>query len=194
MSAIIGALRGGTKEHHDNVEAVMQSNQIMDKSLTHEGFLRLLKINYLYMKALEKAVNANKAWFAGLDIEERVNKTANLEHDLNLYNVALPEGDDYFADWSFPQLLGALYVGEGSSLGGQVIQRTLLANENLHNIDQTLFYKGYAEQTGPMWKGFMAYLETAPVAPQDIPQVVKGAQDAFGVMMNLAERFVPVTA
>ncbi len=194
MSEIIGALRGGTKQHHDNVETAMQSNQIMDKSLTQEGYLRLLKINYLYMKALEKALNANQAWFAGLDIENRVNKTVALEHDLKLYNVELPEGEDYFDSWSFPQLLGALYVGEGSSLGGQVIQRTLMANENLHSIEQTQFYKGYAEQTGPMWKGFMTYLETAPVAPQDVPQVVKGAQDAFGVMMNLAERFAPVNA
>ena len=86
-------------------------------------------------------------------------------------------------------MLGALYVAEGSSLGGQVIQRTLLSNENLHDIDKTLFYKGYAEQTGPMWKQFMAYLETMPVEATEIPEVVAGAQDAFGVMMKLGQRY-----
>ncbi len=194
MSEIIGALRGGTKQHHDNVEVAMQSNQIMDKSLTHEGFLRLLRINYLYMSTLEAVLAENSEWFAGLNLQERV-KTPNLVSDLNLYGAEVPTAEsNYFEGWSFPRLLGALYVAEGSSLGGQVIQRTLLANDNLHDIDQTLFYKGYAEQTGPMWKQFMAYLEVAPVAPQDIPQVVIGAQDAFGIMMQLGERFAPVNA
>lgn len=194
MSEIIGALRGGTKQHHDNVELAMQSNQIMDKSLTHEGYLRLLKINYLYMSHLERELAKNRAWFAGLELEGRV-KTPNLVSDLTLYGVELPTADEnYFEGWSFPRLLGALYVAEGSSLGGQVIQRTLQANENLHDIDKTLFYKGYAERTGPMWKAFMAYLETAPVERQDIPEVVTGAQDAFSIMMALAERFAPVNA
>ncbi|CAN5400065.1 N/A [soil metagenome] len=189
MSELIGALRGGTKQHHDNVEVAMQSNQIMDKSLTHEGFLRLLRINYLFMSTLEKEVTKNATWFEGLDLTERI-KTPNLVSDLSLYDVELPTADEaYFANWSFPRLLGALYVAEGSSLGGQVIQRTLQANSNLHDIDKTVFYKGYAEQTGPMWKAFMAYLETAPVERNDIPEVVAGAQDAFGIMMQLGERF-----
>lgn len=195
MSEIIGALRAGTKQHHDNVEAAMQSSQIMDKTLTHEGFLRLLRINYLYMSALEKVLAENKEWFEGLNLDERLGKTANLENDLKLYGADLPTTTEaYFEGWSFPRLLGALYVGEGSSLGGQVIHRTLQSNTNLHDIDQTLFYKGYAEQTGPMWKAFMAYLETAPVKSEDVPQVVAGAQDAFGVMMSLGERFAPVAA
>lgn len=195
MSEIIGALRGGTKQHHDNVEIAMQSNQIMDKTLTHEGYLRLLRINYLYMAALEKVLAEKKEWFDGLDLEARIQKTANLEHDLKLYGVELPVAEEaYFEGWSKPRLLGALYVGEGSSLGGQVIQRTLMANPNLHSVEQTLFYKGYAEQTGPMWKGFMAYLESNPVSPAEIGEVVAGAQDAFGIMMALAERFAPVGA
>ena len=194
MSELIGALRAGTKQHHDDVEAAMQSNQIMDKSLTHEGFLRLLRINYLYMSTLEKELAKNSALFAGLDLKERI-KTPNLESDLALYGVELPTAEaDYFAGWSFPRLLGALYVAEGSSLGGQVIQRSLQSNNNLHDIDKALFYKGYAEQTGPMWKAFMAYLETAPITRNDIPEVVAGAQDAFGIMMALGKRFSPVAA
>ncbi len=189
MSEIIGALRAGTKQHHDDVEAAMQSGQIMDKSLTHEGFVRLLRINYLYMSALEQELAKRKDWFEGLNLDERLGKTTNLENDLELYGVEVPAVEPFFADWSMPRLLGALYVGEGSSLGGQVIQRTLLANENLHNVDQTLFYKGYAEQTGPMWKQFMAYLETMPVDADQIPGVVSGAQDAFGVMMRLGQRY-----
>ena len=194
MSEIIGALRAGTKQHHDNVEAAMQSSQIMDKTLTHEGFLRLLRINYLYMSALETELAKRKDWFEGLNLDERLGKTTNLINDLELYGVEIPTTEEFFADWSKARLLGALYVGEGSSLGGQVIQRTLLSNENLHDIDKTLFYKGYAEQTGPMWKQFMAYLETMPVGADQIPGVVSGAQDAFGVMMRLGQRYEVVNA
>jgi heme oxygenase len=58
--------------------------------------------------------------------------------------------------------LGSLYVMEGSSLGGRVIQC---------NVERCLgaavrgcgsYFMGYGDQTGPMWQSFLARLDRAP--------------------------------
>ena len=55
------------------------------------------------------------------------------------------------------QLLGAMYVLEGSTLGGQVIARQLAAA----GIAGRTFFTGRAERTGPLWKQFCQLLEAA---------------------------------
>lgn len=56
--------------------------------------------------------------------------------------------------------LGALYVLEGSTLGGQVIGRRIAA---LHGFetDGLAYYRAHGPATGAMWSAFRARLETA---------------------------------
>ena len=68
------------------------------------------------------------------------------------------------------QLLGALYVLEGSTLGGQVIARQLAAA----GIAGRTFFAGRAERTGPLWKQFGQLLEAA-AASEDADAIVASA-------------------
>ena len=67
-----------------------------------------------------------------------------------------------------PQLLGALYVLEGSTLGGQVIARQLAQA----GIPLTTYFGARGSQTGPLWKQFCQLLaaeaEAATPAEQDL--------------------------
>lgn len=59
-----------------------------------------------------------------------------------------------------PEAMGALYVLEGSTLGGTVIGRQI---ERVHGFDATngcAYYRGHGRATGPMWSAFRQELET----------------------------------
>lgn len=78
-----------------------------------------------------------------------------------------------FSDWQ--QVLGAVYVMEGSTLGGQLISR------HLKTLDITperggRFFNGYQSRTGEMWKQTRHLLESQSTDPL---QVVEGARITF---------------
>ena len=56
-----------------------------------------------------------------------------------------------------PSLLGALYVVEGSTLGGVPIARALGKH---YAENQRRFFLGYGERQGAMWRALVARLET----------------------------------
>ncbi|AWN36449.1 biliverdin-producing heme oxygenase [Methylobacterium radiodurans] len=58
-----------------------------------------------------------------------------------------------------PAALGALYVLEGSTLGGQVIGRRIAALHGL-TTDGLTYYRAHGPATGAMWSAFRARLET----------------------------------
>ncbi|GLS44485.1 biliverdin-producing heme oxygenase [Methylobacterium brachythecii] len=54
---------------------------------------------------------------------------------------------------------GALYVLEGSTLGGQVIGRTIAARHGPAAEAACSYYRGHGRDTGRMWNAFRAHLE-----------------------------------
>ncbi|GAB2869315.1 hypothetical protein GCM10027044_34050 [Hymenobacter ruber] len=66
------------------------------------------------------------------------------------------------------QLLGAMYVFEGSTLGGQVIARQL----DKAGIAAHAFFTGRAERTGPLWKVFCQQLTEAAETGHDDPTAI----------------------
>lgn len=76
------------------------------------------------------------------------------------------------------KLVGALYVVEGSTLGGQVIARLL--NKHLGVTPETggRFYSGHGSLTQDRWQDFMTFAQSA-VVPDDIPKACNSAQETF---------------
>ncbi|GAB3223304.1 hypothetical protein GCM10027346_02180 [Hymenobacter seoulensis] len=72
------------------------------------------------------------------------------------------------------QLLGAMYVMEGSSLGGQVIARQLAKA----HIPYRTYFTGRAERTGLLWKSFCLLLEQA-AGPENEDEIVASARLTF---------------
>jgi heme oxygenase len=56
-----------------------------------------------------------------------------------------------------PQWLGALYVSEGSTLGGAAIARALA--QAGFGVEQRHFFEAYGAQRSQMWRSFLARLE-----------------------------------
>jgi len=169
-------LRNGTAEQHRHVEAGVS---VMSPEFSLSHYKSLLFRSYEFFRAYELAL---KDW-AHLKIPhfaERMRRSELLKHDLEHLGLALP-----LTMASFPvprseaEVLGVMYVMEGSTLGGQVICRHL--RESLQLPDSALnFYRGYGPETGKYWQEFKHHLDRFNDQPESFSVAcVTSAQKTF---------------
>ncbi|WP_207426838.1 biliverdin-producing heme oxygenase [Pedobacter sp. SYSU D00535] len=75
------------------------------------------------------------------------------------------------------QALGALYVIEGSTLGGQIISGMLKTKLGLTSKGMT-FFEGYGEHTAKMWDEFKSVLDGS-IEVSNHSEVVQVAENTF---------------
>lgn len=74
---------------------------------------------------------------------------------------------------------GALYVLEGSTLGGRIISRSLQAAP-WHPPQRLQYWNPYGDDTGRRWSETLAYLES--LSPADDDAVIRSAINTFDVL------------
>lgn len=84
------------------------------------------------------------------------------------------------------EFLGALYVMEGSRLGGQFLARHVDDVLGLTDGRGTAYFRGFGDKTGSMWKELLAVFETQiPEEDSEIAiAVAKQTFRAFGAWMS----------
>lgn len=79
------------------------------------------------------------------------------------------------------QAFGALYVLEGSSLGGRIISRMMKNKEGLPlHTGGLRFFEGYGKETGEKWKAFLEALNGQPEGEA----IVAAANQTFQSFQN----------
>lgn len=86
-------------------------------------------------------------------------------------NVGVPTSE---AGW-----LGALYVIEGSTLGGVQIARALKALFDEEGPRGRRFFLGYGERHGAMWRSFLDRLEQLGERPGAADEAIEAAHETF---------------
>jgi len=141
-------------------------------TLTQEATKRFLAKMYGFLQPYEAQLRQHPFPFAW-DVEHRSRAHLILE-DLHAEAPSLPLCPSMPPLHTWSQLLGAMYVVEGSTLGGQVITRQLAKA----GIPMRTYFSGYGAQTGPMWKSFCHLLsEAATETNQD--EIVQSASRTF---------------
>ena len=77
------------------------------------------------------------------------------------------------------RFLGAMYVVEGSTLGGQYIAQHVEASLDLQPGEGDRFFRGYGQETMPKWREFQQVLLTVPEAQTE--EVIAAAKEMFGI-------------
>ncbi|CAH2598676.1 bacteriophytochrome heme oxygenase BphO [Rhodovastum atsumiense] len=86
---------------------------------------------------------------------------------------------------TFHEALGALYVLEGSTLGGRVIARDLRQRLGPDIAAALAFFDGRGDAAGSAWRGFCAALNAHGAAhPDAARRVVTGAQRSFAAYVS----------
>ncbi|WP_421939745.1 biliverdin-producing heme oxygenase [Pedobacter sp.] len=192
---IADLLRKETANKHQELESLMFVNEIMNHSLSIEDYKTLLTINYIIHQKLENLLaNMLDADLAGqLEMKSRF-KLAALEQDLNYWqidNLSLP-GLDF--ELFIPQknnaaVLGALYVLEGATLGGNVIKKHIMANPAFKGHEAGLNYYGvYGNELSTKWKAFVSLLNES-VSEADYKSCIESANSTFQNLINLSKQF-----
>jgi heme oxygenase len=149
---MLSDLKTATAGHHARVEAAMPS---LDEMATPAGYAAVLRALHAFHAAWEPAIWRDPGVeAAGLLPSER-RKLPLLERDLAALDVepcAPPAADAAAADTA--AALGALYVLEGATLGGRVIQRRVAGVLGVTPERGGAYYHGYGGDTGARWKEF----------------------------------------
>lgn len=80
--------------------------------------------------------------------------------------------------------LGALYVVEGSALGGRQLFRGLDRLLGATSLDGRRFFAGRGSGTGEAWRGFLARLGSAGAEPAGRALLVGAAVETFDLFEN----------
>ena len=85
------------------------------------------------------------------------------------------------------QALGALYVMEGSTLGGvyivKMIQKKLPGNENSFR-----FFSGYGDRNSMMWSRFKNALDKSTTNENEMARILSGAEETFHAFFEWIKR------
>jgi heme oxygenase len=89
--------------------------------------------------------------------------------------------------------LGAVYVMEGSTLGGQVIARHAIASLGVTPDSGCRYFTGYGADTGPRWRETSAAITRyATASPGDADRMIAAANDTFALVESaLRVRLTP---
>lgn len=166
-------------------EATLAAHQQLEKKVILKlkaikgatDYADLLKYFYAYFNGLEKAIAPYITITVLHDYADRRN-SSYLKDDLFALDANLHE----LPEVSLPEIhnaleaMAALYVMEGSVLGGSIIVQILAK----HGITQGVsFFSGYGADTGRMWGGFLAALDLQANSEQDVETAIEKANETF---------------
>jgi len=191
---IANLLRTQTTEKHQQLESLMFVNDIMNNTLSIDHYKKLLTINYIIHQKLEnKLANMLDSEIAEqLQMKNRL-KLESLEQDLSYWEIdalSLPALDFelFIPGNSNAEVLGALYVLEGATLGGNVIKKHILANHNFTGKEGGLNYYGvYGDELGAKWKTFVSVLNDT-VQEADYEKTINSANETFDNLIKLSKQ------
>lgn len=163
---------------HEWLESSPLFDSIKSKELSKEEYIELLKKMAGFISNIEQIIKTYKEEFEKHnlnDIEKRVEKTQWLKDDLKELGIEFSSKKIEFNTLSsFSSVVGALYVLEGSTMGGMQIVKMM--KKNTQEDLPTNYYQSYKQETMPMWMAFAKWLDEIDV---DKYEVTLGAMETF---------------
>jgi heme oxygenase (biliverdin-IX-beta and delta-forming) len=185
-SIFLQQLRAKTAGSHQLIEQNIASQQLMSPGVTLLQYGHYLKNLYSFVHVFEKMVFPLLNHYPLLQLDNR-KKGHLLQADLAVLNDTAELhllSDELFTTHyhSVPAALGGMYVLEGSTLGGQIINRHLLNTLGNAVEGSTTYFTAYAGQTGSMWKNFLQLLCEAAVATNGKQEIIESAVNTFTLL------------
>jgi heme oxygenase len=156
-----GRLKSATQLAHARVEKRMPFEQ---PHFDVASYRQLLIAFYGFYRPLEQQLAPRVRAVRDLQWDKRI-KLPLLTMDLEALGLTRAEIDglldcDHLPTVDTPaRAMGCLYVLEGSTLGGQVVQRILCDRLGESVRDALAFFRSYGPNVGPRWRRFLACLE-----------------------------------
>lgn len=186
-ASFLDALRSATKALHAELDTMPLSVSLMSKGVNITDYTT-------YLQRFEPVIAFTEAEIFPMvaaivtDLDER-RKHHFIKNDLMF--LSAPMNSDLIAATSpvsTARAMGFMYVMEGSTLGGAVIHRHLVAS-GVVPAAACRFFTGYGAATGEKWKRFLNILCEYVAIHHCADEVIAGAVEAFqavGLQMKSA--------
>ena len=170
--ALRDVLRAATQDVHDRLHRHAGFAAIQDATIGRAEYRRLIGRLYGFYLPFEAAasISPDRSTWLGHDLEA-------LGRGRPLY--ALPRCPHIPRLDSAHSRLGALYVVEGSALGGRELARNLDRLLGKDVAQGRRFFIGRGQKTGEAWRGYLAQLAAASSDPSARAEIINGAVETF---------------
>lgn len=177
-------LKQNTAEYHDAAEKLFNSEKIFNKTFTLEDYKKIISSNYLMLLHSEDQIfrSLSDKYADKLQLSNR-KKLPLIEKDLESLSLENKTITHKLQFDNEHEALGAMYVIEGSTLGGNVIAKQLSKTEGFDEVTFN-FFGCYQDNTGPMWKNFIEVLDTE-VDEENYNEVLSGAKKLYTFLLNV---------
>ncbi|RLJ33554.1 heme oxygenase [Chryseobacterium sp. 7] len=177
-------LKQNTADYHDAAEKLFNSEKIFNKTFTLEDYKKIIHTNYLMLLHSEDQIfsNLSDKYAEKLQLDAR-KKLSLIEKDLKSLSLENQKVSHTLEFSNEHEALGAMYVIEGSTLGGNVIAKQLSKTEGFDEVTFN-FFGCYQESTGSMWKNFKEVLDTE-VTEENYNEVLSGAKKLYTFLLNV---------
>ena len=179
-SDLRAVLRAATADSHIRLDRLLTSCELTRL----EGYRRFLSINAAALIPTEAALRNSGAAELVPDWVARTRSSA-LINDLDLLEaipVPLPAPRTRL---TYFEILGALYVLEGSRLGAQYLWQTVKTSSDPRILNATAFLRHGSGQR--LWQSFLHLLQNQEPSPQDQADAVSAARATFSRYLLAAD-------
>jgi heme oxygenase len=153
---LIEQIRSASLTEHEKLEKTLFP--YLTNLKTKRDYRRLLHAFYGYVMPVQELISQHVNEEMMPDISQRRNAALLLQDLVALEDTERPRlCTDLPKINSHEAAMGALYVLEGSTLGGKIIAGMIA--EKLGSTEALHFFRGYGEHTGKMWRNFLNILE-----------------------------------
>ncbi|MEJ2884528.1 biliverdin-producing heme oxygenase [Pedobacter sp. GR22-6] len=168
-------IKEATKAAHQDLEkkVVLKLKAVR----SHLDYADVLKHFYVYFNAVEQAIAPYITTELLPDHAERRN-SSYLKKDIEELGADTSDLPEAIAPEisNTLQALGAMYVMEGSIMGGPIIVQMLAK----YGVDKGVsFFSGYGEATGQMWGKFVAVMNATAQNEADEAIAIAAANETF---------------
>lgn len=172
-------LKEQTKINHQILEKKLV---LQMRSIKNSGdYTNLLRNFYGFFGGLEILIGKHPELIFLKDYAER-RKSSALANDLIYYKTDLPV---FATGAALPniendlQIIGVLYVMEGSTLGGKYIAKMIQGQLKIEETNGLTFFNGYGDQTENMWTSFKESIDGITLTTLEKETVIEAANDTF---------------
>lgn len=172
------ALRQRTAKLHRAVERRIDWRRLLSSRSSYGTLLRRLRrVEGAVAAASEDCLTDPPIWLA----ERR--SVAQIERDLAALGESPEPGllDNSRCPWitSVAGAAGAIYVLEGSTLGGQHLSRAVERDLGFTAEQGAAYLNGYGAETAARWKRTKGWLDEVLATPEDVATAVRSARKTF---------------
>ncbi|MEM6645468.1 MAG: biliverdin-producing heme oxygenase [Bacteroidota bacterium] len=181
---LMARLRSETRAAHDAAELEFDLGAVLK---SRDAYACILQRFHAFHTQVEPLLAAWDWSTLGLEFEAR-RKLPSLNADLaslSMDPLTSHHPMPSFKLSSHAEAVGALYVVEGSTLGGRVIAKQVRKALGFTEANGARYFSGYGTETGAYWKQFSHAVNTfGDQSPSDWLPIINGAVMTFAAFQH----------